>query len=177
MLNQARDRPVRHGSRGQRIEPRQAAKKRSLGMPGRSHPVEEKCFRSNTRAFRDSDDDALAGLIGLRMGDRQPEPLGHDPNMLDLKRDDLGPTQRRGHADRQDRAITQRSETFAFDRGQHVAQRSRICGTLLSFSRPVFRPNAGQHFGQTPGCRHRGRRRIPAGPMMMPDRRHPPVDC
>lgn len=163
-------------SRRQRITPRQAPEKRPLDMPGCGHPGQKQRLGPNPRAFGNGDNHALPGLIGLRMGNRQPEPFGPDTDMLDLERDDFGPRQRGYHADRQDRPIAQRPETVAVDRSEHVAQRRGVCRTLLAFGRPVFRANAGQHFGQTPGRRHCGRRRIPACSMMMPDRSHPPVD-
>jgi hypothetical protein len=86
---------------------------------------------------------------------------------------------RRSLPDRQDRAIPKRPETFAFDRCEHVADRGRVRRTLVPFRRPVFRANAGQHFGQTPGGRRSavgGRRRIPACTMMIANRRDTSID-
>ena len=47
---------------------------------------------------------------------------------------------------------------------------------LLPFGTAVFRANAGEHFGQTPRGRHGGGGWIAASAVMMPDRRHPPID-
>jgi hypothetical protein len=68
VLGQASNRTIRHGGRGRRIEPQQASKRWSLNMAGRGHPDEEEHLRANTPAFGNGDNDALPGLIGLRMG-------------------------------------------------------------------------------------------------------------